>query len=49
MTDTPATVLVVTKLDVLDEFEDIPVCVGYRCGPREVAEMPPTTAALNAP
>ena len=25
--------LVVTKLDVLDEFEEIPVCVGYRrCG-----------------
>ena len=24
--------LVVTKLDVLDEFDQIPVCVGYRIG-----------------
>jgi len=34
--------LVVTKLDVLDEFDNIPVCIGYRCGQQEVAEMPPT-------
>src|SRR5258706_309616 len=34
--------LVVTKLDVLDEFEQIPVCVGYRIGGREVCDMPPT-------
>ncbi|MFN7995814.1 MAG: adenylosuccinate synthase [Bryobacteraceae bacterium] len=36
--------LVITKLDVLDEMEKIPVCVGYRCGQQEVAAMPP-----NAP
>jgi adenylosuccinate synthase len=32
--------LVVTKLDVLDEFETIPVCVGYRAGGCELREMP---------
>jgi adenylosuccinate synthase len=39
--------LVVTKLDVLDEFEQIPVCVGYRIDGREVAEMPPTVAEVE--
>ena len=28
--------LVITKLDVLDEFDQIPVCVGYKIGGREV-------------
>ncbi len=40
--------LVVTKLDVLDELEKIPVCVTYRSGRREVTDMPATTAALDA-
>jgi len=40
--------IVVTKLDVLDEFETIPVCVGYRSGTREVTEMPPTVAEIAA-
>jgi adenylosuccinate synthase len=39
--------LVITKLDVLDEFDKIPVCVGYRIGGREVAEMPPTVAGIE--
>jgi adenylosuccinate synthase len=39
--------LVVTKLDVLDEFDSIPVCTGYRSGTREVAEMPPTVAEIE--
>ncbi len=39
--------LVVTKLDVLDEFEQIPVCVAYRMAGREVAEMPPTVAEVE--
>jgi len=39
--------LVVTKLDVLDEFDNIPVCVGYRRGTEEVAEMPPTARQLE--
>ena len=38
--------LVVTKLDVLDEFDRIPVCVGYRSGGREIGEMPPTVAEI---
>ena len=38
--------LVITKLDVLDEFDNIPVCVRYRTGKQEVAEMPPTVGGL---
>jgi adenylosuccinate synthase len=38
--------IVVTKLDVLDEFDNIPVCVGYR-GVREPAEMPPTVRQVE--
>jgi adenylosuccinate synthase len=40
--------LVVTKLDVLDELEKIPVCVAYRSGRREVTEVPATAAAFEA-
>jgi adenylosuccinate synthase len=39
--------MVVTKLDVLDEFESIPVCVAYRCCGREVAAMPATVAEIE--
>jgi adenylosuccinate synthase len=39
--------LVVTKLDVLDEFETIPVCVGYRAAGRELAEMPPRVSDME--
>jgi adenylosuccinate synthase len=39
--------LVVTKLDVLDELESIPVCTGYRSGGQAVAEMPPTVAEIE--
>jgi len=39
--------IVVTKLDVLDEFDKIPVCTGYRIGDREVSEMPPTVAEIG--
>ena len=39
--------LVVTKLDVLDEFDNIPVCVAYRSGGQEVREMPATVAELT--
>jgi adenylosuccinate synthase len=38
--------LVVTKLDVLDEFDRIPVCVGYRIGGRDVDGMPATVAEI---
>lgn len=40
--------LVVTKLDVLDELDKIPVCTAYRSGRREVTEMPATTRGLQA-
>jgi adenylosuccinate synthase len=39
--------VVVTKLDVLDEFEKIPVCVGYRTAGREICDMPPTVAEIE--
>ncbi|HWQ56292.1 MAG TPA: adenylosuccinate synthase [Bryobacteraceae bacterium] len=38
--------LVVTKLDVLDELDSIPVCVAYRAGKTEVSEMPPNAAEI---
>ena len=40
--------LVVTKLDVLDELEKIPVCTAYRSGRQEVTEMPATTRGLES-
>ncbi|HEY2014138.1 MAG TPA: adenylosuccinate synthase [Bryobacteraceae bacterium] len=39
--------IVVTKLDVLDTFANIPVCVGYRCGSQEWTEMPPTVRLIE--
>ncbi|NIM52034.1 MAG: adenylosuccinate synthase, partial [Gemmatimonadales bacterium] len=32
--------LAITHLDVLSQFEQIPICVGYRCDSSDVAEMP---------
>jgi adenylosuccinate synthase len=32
--------LIVTKLDVLDELAEIPVCVGYKLDGRQIEEMP---------
>ncbi len=39
--------LVVTKLDVLDQFDEIPVCVAYRRGGANVEDMPATLRALE--
>jgi adenylosuccinate synthase len=39
--------IVVTKLDVLDEFEKIPVCVAYRCDGKELSEMPATVKEIE--
>jgi adenylosuccinate synthase len=39
--------LVVTKLDVLDDLEEIPVCVAYLIGGRQVTEMPATVAEVE--
>jgi adenylosuccinate synthase len=38
--------MVVTKLDVLDDLEQIPVCVSYRKGRAEIQDMPPTAAGF---
>lgn len=38
--------LVVTKLDVLDSFEELQVAVAYRCDGRELQDLPSDTARL---
>jgi adenylosuccinate synthase len=40
--------LMITKLDVLDTLEEIPVCVGYRLHGQEIHEMPATYRAMEA-
>ena len=40
--------LVVTKLDVLDELEEIPVCVGYEVGGRVTDEVPADVKGLES-
>jgi adenylosuccinate synthase len=40
--------LVITKLDVLDELEKIPVCTTYRSGRHEITDMPATAAGLES-
>jgi adenylosuccinate synthase len=40
--------IIVTKLDVLDHLEEIPVCVGYRARGVEITEMPATTREVEA-
>jgi adenylosuccinate synthase len=39
--------LIITKLDVLDEFTEIKVCTGYKMGGKEICEMPPTVAGIE--
>jgi adenylosuccinate synthase len=36
-----AAAIAITKLDVLDDVEEIPVCVGYRLDGREISDVPP--------
>jgi adenylosuccinate synthase len=36
-----ADAIAITKLDILDEMEEIPVCVGYRLDGRSVDSLPP--------
>ena len=38
----------ITKLDVLDQLESIPVCIGYRLRGADVTAMPATYRALEA-
>src|SRR5271154_2758824 len=40
--------LMITKLDVLDHLDEIPVCTGYKLCGVEVTEMPATYRALEA-
>jgi len=40
--------LVITKLDVLDQFDEIPVCVGYKLNGQPVDEMLATHRAISA-
>jgi adenylosuccinate synthase len=40
--------LVITKLDVLDGFAEIPVCTSYRLCGRPITEMPASNAAFAA-
>jgi adenylosuccinate synthase len=40
--------LMITKLDVLDLLDEIPVCTGYRLDGRDTSEMPATYRALEA-
>ncbi len=40
--------LMITKLDVLDSLDEIPVCIGYRLKGQEITEMPATYRALEA-
>ena len=40
--------LALTKLDVLDGFEEIKICTAYRCGSETLTEMPGDIAQLAA-
>jgi adenylosuccinate synthase len=40
--------LIMTKLDVLDELDEIPVCVSYRVDGKETCEMPATYRGMQA-
>jgi adenylosuccinate synthase len=40
--------LIVTKLDVMDELAEIPVCVGYRLGGKAMHDMPATRREMEA-
>ncbi len=38
--------LAITHLDVLDQFDEIPVCVGYRCNGKDLPHLPNHIAQL---
>jgi adenylosuccinate synthase len=40
--------LLITKLDVMDQLAEIPVCTGYRLNGQDITEMPATYRALEA-
>ena len=39
--------LLITKLDVLDGLDEIPVCVGYKLDGQDITEMPATASELE--
>jgi adenylosuccinate synthase len=41
-----ADVIAITKLDVLDDLEEIPVCVAYELDGREISDVPPLVEDL---
>ncbi|MBV9085076.1 MAG: adenylosuccinate synthase [Acidobacteriaceae bacterium] len=40
--------LIITKLDVLDDFEEIPVCVAYEVDRKVITHMPASTRRMEA-
>ena len=40
--------LIITKLDVLDDLEEIPVCTGYEVDGQAVTQMPASTRKMEA-
>ena len=40
--------LIITKLDVLDELQEVPVCVAYEVNGKQVDEMPATNRDMEA-
>ena len=40
--------LIITKLDVLDELDEIPVCVAYEVNGAVMHQMPASTQAMDA-
>ena len=40
--------LIITKLDVLDELDNLPVCVGYEVDGQSVTQMPASTRKMEA-
>jgi adenylosuccinate synthase len=43
-----AEAMAITKLDVLDDLAEIPVCVGYRLGGKELKDVPPLVEDLDS-
>jgi adenylosuccinate synthase len=40
--------LIITKLDVLDDLDEIPVCVAYEVNGKVMTQMPASTQAIEA-
>ena len=40
--------VIITKLDVLDELAEIPVCVGYKIDGKSIDEMPATNRGIES-